>query len=59
MQNAGKMRLYKLAFFFTLSACSRAIPQDAKVYIITATIGTKAIRATARSAEDIANQMPW
>lgn len=25
VQNAGKMRLYKLAFFFTLSACSRGL----------------------------------
>ncbi|MEW6875094.1 DUF3800 domain-containing protein [Trueperella pyogenes] len=60
VQNAGKMRLYKLAFFLHLKRLlTRAIPQDAKVYIITATIGTKAIRATARSAiEDIANQMP-
>lgn len=60
VRDAGKMRLYKLAFYLHLKQLlTLAIPHDAKVYIIVATIGTNAIRATARAAvEDIATQMP-
>lgn len=60
VQEAGEMRLYKLALYFHLSwLCKRIFAKDDHLYIVLATFSAKSEKAAAKSAlYDISKQMP-
>src|SRR5699024_10559986 len=57
---AGKPRLYKLALYLHLKfLCQRVFTPEDDLYVVVATIGTKAMKSAAAAAvEDVAAQMP-
>lgn len=56
----GKPRLYKIALFLHLKfLCEKVFAREDRLYVVVATIGTKAMRSAASAAvDDVAAQMP-
>ncbi|ATG51413.1 hypothetical protein CFK38_07640 [Brachybacterium vulturis] len=56
----GKPRLYKIALFLHLRfLCEKVFAREDRLYVVVATIGTKAMRSAASAAvDDVAAQMP-
>lgn len=57
---SGKPRLYKLALYLHLKyLCAHVFDRHDRLYVVVATIGTKAMRTAAAAAvDDVAAQMP-
>lgn len=57
---AGKPRLYKIALFLHLKyLCTRVFMPKDRLYVVVATIGTRAMKSAAEAAiQDVAAQMP-